>query len=101
MRREPAAHGPPAPRRSVRLPCPDPEVLGLDVPLAEPEARRPWAVLVEERRLEPFSLLRRVDRREEILPGWKPAKLELPVLIGPRRHDLPGLRPPHRRVGGE
>src|SRR5229473_2252023 len=59
-------------RPSGRLPCPDLEVLRLDVAVAEREASGPGAVLVEERRLEPLSLFRRIDRCEEVLPRWKP-----------------------------
>src|ERR1700687_2088779 len=45
-----------------RLRCPDPEVLRPDVALAERDTRGAGTVLVEERRLEPFSLFRRVER---------------------------------------
>ena len=79
----------------------DLEVLRLRVAVAERDARGAEAVFVEIRRLEPFALLRGIDRREVIPAGGQSADSEMAGLIGPRRRDVTRLRLPERRIGRE
>ena len=58
-------------------------------------------MLVEIGRLEPLTLLRRIDGRQVVLAWGQAADPVLAGLIGPRRHDVARLRPPERRVGGK
>src|SRR4051794_1255112 len=83
------------------LPETDLEVFRLDVAVAERDARRPRAVLLEIRRLEPLALLRRIDRREIVVAGRQTANPVLAGLGGAGRHDLTRRGPPQRRVGRE
>ena len=73
--------------------------MSLDVAVPEPDSRRLGAMLIEKRWFEPFTLFRRVDGDHVIVARRQPAELELAVLIGPRREDVPRERPPQRRVG--
>ena len=51
----------------------DPEILSLDLAVAERQPRGPVAMLFEERGLEPLALRRRVDGDDVVAPGWQSA----------------------------
>src|SRR6185295_10879955 len=79
----------------------DLEVLRLGIPIAKRDARGADAMFLEIRGLVPFTLLRRVYRREVVIAGWQAADSEIAGLVGSCRGDVTRLRLPERRVSRE